>query len=108
MEAKAREYLPTAGSGDLMEDLWASRYELPTLPQSYVSRSRLLAILEPSDRIPLVLVSAAAGAGKTLMTAEWVGQAGADHLTVWTRFEGGDITTFWSDIARALTLRGVE
>lgn len=108
MEAKAREYLPTAGSGDLMEDLWASRYELPTLPQSYVSRSRLLAILEPSDRIPLVLVSAAAGAGKTLMTAEWVGQAGADHLTVWIRFEGGDITTFWSDIARALTLRGVE
>lgn len=93
---------------DLVEELWATRCELPTLPESFVARPRLQAMLDAAPDAPLVLISAAAGAGKTLVAADWVRRSADEPLTVWLRFESGDTGSLWPDVLRALDRRGVD
>lgn len=44
---------------------------VPRLPVAHVPRTRLVALLEKSAALPLTLVSALAGSGKTTLMAEW-------------------------------------
>jgi len=71
------------------DPLLLTRFFLPRLPISRVSRPRLLARLNVGLQVPFVLVSASAGMGKTLLISEWVQQA--DGLrSCWLALEPSD------------------
>ncbi len=54
-----------------------SRLTVPQLPPRHVSRARLLAELDEAANLPLTLLSAGPGAGKTVLLTDWVRRAGA-------------------------------
>src|SRR5215468_6433650 len=54
-----------------------SRVIVPQLPPRYITRPRLLAMLDSAADRPLTLLSAGPGAGKTVLLADWVRQGGA-------------------------------
>jgi len=49
-----------------------SRLTVPQLPPRHVSRPRLLAELDNAADLPLTLLSAGPGAGKTVLLTDWV------------------------------------
>jgi LuxR family transcriptional regulator, maltose regulon positive regulatory protein len=55
----------------MLYELVDSRLEIPPAPPRHVSRPRLLAALETARDVPLVLVSAGPGTGKTALLADW-------------------------------------
>src|ERR1700757_4756503 len=82
------------------------RLSVPPLPPRHVSRPRLVAALDRATEAPLTLVSAGAGAGKTVLLSEW-----ANHTTdriVWLTLSAVDVrpTRFWGLLARALRQAG--
>jgi LuxR family transcriptional regulator, maltose regulon positive regulatory protein len=54
-----------------------ARITMPQLPPGYVSRPRLLAQLDRAADLPLTLVCAGPGAGKTVLLADWVQRVNA-------------------------------
>ena len=78
------------------------RLSVPPLPPRHVSRPRLVTALERATEAPLTLVSAGAGAGKTVLLTEFANQA-ADRI-VWLTLSAVDVkpTRFWALLARAL------
>src|SRR5712672_2156426 len=54
-----------------------SRVTVPQLPPRHVSRPRLLAELDKAEDLPLTLLSAGPGAGKTVLLTDWVRRGGA-------------------------------
>jgi LuxR family transcriptional regulator, maltose regulon positive regulatory protein len=92
-----------------VEELLASaRFGVPEPADAHVRRTRLLELLDRADALPLVVVSAPAGTGKTSLVAEWVrDQAGrADATTGWITFEEGE-TSFWSLLLECLGRLGI-
>ena len=87
----------------------AFRFGIPSLPTGHVQRPRLLAMLEHGVTQPLTLVSAAAGAGKTSLAADWAARRDPAH-TAWITFEPGDglASTFWSSVFAQLHAHGVS
>jgi LuxR family maltose regulon positive regulatory protein len=53
-----------------------SRVMVPQLPPRYVSRRRLLAVLDSAADRPLTLLSAGPGTGKTVLLTDWVRRGG--------------------------------
>ncbi|MER5478217.1 LuxR C-terminal-related transcriptional regulator [Streptomyces sp. NPDC002734] len=74
----------------------------PVRPATYLPRPRLLRHLDRALRTPLTLVDGPAGAGKTLLTADWV--AGLREPVAWLTVEAGDERpgVFWAYLLRAL------
>jgi len=95
----AREGTPTAA-----ELVAAVRFRVPEAAAFHVSRSRLVQVMARAESLPLVLVSAPAGTGKTSLVAEWARSQGN---TGWTTFEAGD-TAFWSPVIEGLCRMGLE
>lgn len=60
-------------------ELVDSRLAIPPPPPGHVSRPRLLAELDNATDVPLVLLSAGPGAGKTVLLAEWA-RRGPGHV----------------------------
>lgn len=58
----------------MLPGLVDSRLAVPALPPWHVARPRLVAALDTMAKAPLVLLSAAPGAGKTALLAEWAGR----------------------------------
>ena len=58
-----------------LQPLITTKQHPPRLPAQYVSRPRLLELLEQGIQRPLTLVSAPAGSGKTTLLAEWAAQS---------------------------------
>jgi len=54
-----------------------SRVMVPQLPPRHISRSRLLAELDIAADLPLTLLSAGPGAGKTVLLTDWVRRSAA-------------------------------
>jgi LuxR family transcriptional regulator, maltose regulon positive regulatory protein len=54
-----------------------SRVMVPQLPPRHISRSRLLAELDIASDLPLTLLSAGPGAGKTVLLTDWVRRSAA-------------------------------
>ena len=54
-----------------MSTLRDSRVTVPQLPPRHVSRPRLLADLDAAADLPLTLLCAGPGAGKTVLLADW-------------------------------------
>jgi LuxR family maltose regulon positive regulatory protein len=78
------------------------RLAVPPLPPRHVRRPRLIAALDAAAASPLTLVSAGAGAGKTVLLTEW-----AHHTTdrvAWLTLSVQDVapTRFWRLVAAAL------
>jgi LuxR family maltose regulon positive regulatory protein len=84
----------------------ATRFKIPELPTSYVHRPQLLEVLAQAKSMPLVLVSAPAGTGKTSLVAEWVTNSG-DGTTGWISFEDGD-AKFWCLVLECLDRLGLS
>lgn len=76
---------------------------VPRVSSRHLPRPRLLAALDAAAPGQLVLVSAPAGYGKTLLLSEWA--AGDPALTAWVALDGddNDDRRFWSAVLTALT-----
>ncbi|MFI6676204.1 LuxR C-terminal-related transcriptional regulator [Kribbella sp. NPDC050470] len=83
---------------------------MPRPPRRYVERPRLSKRLDSGAELPLTLVSAPAGSGKTALVAAWAAQrAAAGHSTAWLTFEEQDVPAarFWPQVLEALRRQGV-
>ncbi|MFF8832505.1 LuxR C-terminal-related transcriptional regulator [Streptomyces sp. NPDC015131] len=83
-----------------------SRLAVPGRPGTFLRRERLVERLDRGLRAPLTLVGGPAGAGKTLLAADWA--AGARAPVAWLTAEAGDRDpgAFWAYAVQAL--RGVD
>jgi LuxR family transcriptional regulator, maltose regulon positive regulatory protein len=79
-----------------------SRLVVPPLPPRYVRRPRLVAALDGAPNLPLVLLAAGPGAGKTVLLSEWV--RGRDEPVAWMTVTAGDAAPqrFWRLLWSAL------
>ena len=71
-----------------MVPLLATKLHRPQLPPHILRRQRLLDELEKGGELPLVLVSAPAGYGKSTLVAEWL--EGAGRPVAWLSLDRGD------------------
>jgi LuxR family maltose regulon positive regulatory protein len=76
---------------------------VPELPQGFVPRPSLLAHLDGAAATQLVLVSAPAGAGKTLLLADWA-RSRPDRDTAWVSLDSddNDPRRLWAAVTTAL------
>ncbi|MFF9808734.1 LuxR C-terminal-related transcriptional regulator [Streptomyces coeruleorubidus] len=83
-----------------------TRFALPTRPATFLRRQRLVDHLDEALRTPLTLVNGAAGAGKTLLAADWA--AGLRQPVAWLTVEVGDRRpgVFWAYVIQALRACG--
>lgn len=84
-----------------------TRFAIPALPATYLRRERLLGHLDEAPRRPLTVVGGAAGAGKTLLAADWA--AAHPGRVAWLTAQMADKGrgTFWAYLLQALRLAGV-
>lgn len=77
--------IPSAGSTPLL----ATRFYMPRLATHQVTRRRLLERLDQCLHIPVTLISAPAGFGKSSLLSEWI-QTRSDLRASWLSLESGD------------------
>jgi len=82
-----------------------ARYGIPEAPSAHVSRPHVSTSLAGAVNLPLVLVSAPAGTGKTDAVAEWA-RAEPRGTVCWVSFEDGDVS-FWEPVLEALRRHGL-
>ena len=81
-----------------------SKIAVPPLPADFTSRPGVLAYLERVLPGQLLLVSAPAGYGKTLVLSDWVRRTAPD--TVWVTIDRDDDSPrLWSTLLTALAAR---
>ncbi|MEU2064098.1 LuxR C-terminal-related transcriptional regulator [Streptomyces sp. NPDC013455] len=83
-----------------------TRFALPARPGTFLRRQRLADHLDQALRTPLTLLNGAAGAGKTLLAADWA--AGLRQPVAWLTVEAGDRRpgVFWAYVIQALRACG--
>ncbi|MCF1594277.1 LuxR C-terminal-related transcriptional regulator [Streptomyces muensis] len=86
----------------------AARLTVPSVPGTFVRRERLVEQLDEGAGRPLTLVDGPAGAGKTLLVADWV-TARAPGAVAWLTVEPQDSApgVFWSYVLHALRHHGI-
>lgn len=89
--------------GDGRQRVPSTKLAVPTLPSRLVPRPRLLAMLDHVRDPTVILVSAPAGAGKTLLLAEWVHERGRGDMA-WVSLDADDNNDnrFWSALLDAM------
>lgn len=93
-------------SGDPM---LAVRFAVPSVPRMLVHRPVLLERLTAGARGPLTLVNGPAGAGKTVLAAQWITEGRAPPATAWLTVEPGDAPgAFWAYVLEAFHRHGVR
>src|ERR1051326_3840828 len=77
----------------------------PRLPISLVMRERLFAHLDEAFSVPLTLLSAPAGWGKTTLISTWASRH--SHLVAWLSLDtlDNDLIRFWAAVIAALRTR---
>lgn len=85
-----------------------TRFALPSRPDTFLRRKRLLDHLDQALRTPLTMVNGAAGAGKTLLAADWA--AGLRQPVAWLTGEAGDRRpgVFWAYVVESLRACGAS
>ena len=99
---------PTAPRADPQGDPFLrTRFAIPTRPATFLRRERLVRHLDQALLTPLTMVNGAAGAGKTLLVADWAAQR--DRPVAWLTVESADqgCGMFWSYLLQALRAAGV-
>src|SRR4051794_9255479 len=81
-----------------------TKLEVPRLPAAVVRRERLLVLLDKGAALPLTLVSAPAGSGKTAALALWAQEHRPPGDVAWLSLgpDDGERLRFWSAALRAL------
>ncbi|MEU0246158.1 LuxR C-terminal-related transcriptional regulator [Streptomyces sp. NPDC006235] len=89
------------------DPLLRTRFALPKRPAGFLRRSRLTGHLDQALMTPLTMVNGPAGAGKTLLVADWA--AGLREPVVWLTADPGDQAPgiFWAYVLEALRAAGV-
>ncbi|RAG87405.1 helix-turn-helix transcriptional regulator [Streptacidiphilus pinicola] len=87
----------------------AVRFAVPVLPAESVHRPRLVGRLAEGVRGPLVLVTGPAGAGKTLLAADWFRTVCGTGRAAWLTLEQSDNEPgrFWTYVLEAMRYHGV-
>ena len=93
--------LGTRGPG-LSNAVRDSRLTVPQLPPRHVSRPRLLAELDKAADVPLTLLSAGPGAGKTVLLTDWVRRGGARVAWLTPTSADAEPRRFWRLLVSAL------
>ena len=111
----ARNMSATGGSPvsapALREDpLLDPKFRLPSTPADMVVRRRLLELVERGAQLPLTLVSAPAGYGKTVLLASWAAQAGPTTTVLHMTMDDQDESPvgFWTSTVEGLRRIGVD
>jgi len=87
-------------------DLLITKFTVPPVRSTLLARSHLLDILEQSHSVPLTLLSAPAGFGKTTLLSAWASQS-TDRVAWLTLDEqDNDPTRFWAYVIAALRKAG--
>ncbi|MFF3142408.1 helix-turn-helix transcriptional regulator, partial [Streptomyces sp. NPDC057927] len=84
-----------------------TRFAPPARPVTFLRRERLVEHLDQALLTPLTVVNGAAGAGKTLLVAEWV--TGLAQPVAWFTADTADQQPgmFWAYVLQALRSSGV-
>ncbi|MEV7775002.1 LuxR C-terminal-related transcriptional regulator [Kitasatospora sp. NPDC086791] len=87
----------------------AARFAVPATPETFVGRPRLVERLGAGLRTSLLLVSGPAGAGKTLLVADWLATTRLPGTAVWLTVEREDNApgVFWAYLLEAARHHGV-
>ncbi|MGW6155993.1 LuxR C-terminal-related transcriptional regulator [Streptomyces sp. NPDC055144] len=95
-----------SGVDPLGDSFLRTRIALPTRPAAYLRRQRLDRHLDEALRTRLTLINGAAGAGKTLLAADWA--AGLPQPVAWLTAEDEDRQpgVFWAYVLEALRACG--
>ncbi|MET8408436.1 LuxR C-terminal-related transcriptional regulator [Streptomyces sp. NPDC005195] len=84
-----------------------TRFALPTRSATFLRRDRLTAHLDEALLTPLTMVNGAAGAGKTLLVADWAAGLGQPVTWLTTDAAGQGPGMFWAYLLQALEASGV-
>ncbi|MDN0197391.1 LuxR C-terminal-related transcriptional regulator [Streptomyces sp. S.PNR 29] len=84
-----------------------TRFAVPARPTVFLRRERLGRHLDHALLTPLTMVNGAAGAGKTVLVADWA--AGLDRPVAWLTTDAADQGpgTFWAYLLQSLRASGV-
>ncbi|MEU9456055.1 LuxR C-terminal-related transcriptional regulator [Streptomyces sp. NPDC048277] len=84
------------------EPFLRTRFAVPARPPTFLRRTRLADHLDQALDRPLTMVNGAAGAGKTLLVADWA--AGLGQPVAWLTVEAADQGSgrFWAYVLHAL------
>ncbi|WP_055630988.1 LuxR C-terminal-related transcriptional regulator [Streptomyces hirsutus] len=84
-----------------------TRYAIPPRPVTFLRRERLTRHLDRALTTPLTIVNGAAGAGKTLLVADWA--AGLGRPVAWFTTDAEELRpgVFWAYVLQALRAAGV-
>ncbi|MGW3227111.1 LuxR C-terminal-related transcriptional regulator [Kitasatospora sp. NPDC001095] len=87
----------------------AARFAVPPIPVTFVHRPRLVGRLGDGPGTSLLLVNAPAGAGKTLLVADWLATTRLRGSAVWLTVEREDNApgVFWAYLLEAVRHHGV-
>ncbi|MFE1248573.1 LuxR C-terminal-related transcriptional regulator [Streptomyces sp. NPDC058735] len=97
----------SAGVDPVGDPLLRTRFALPKRPCTFVRRARLARHLDQALGTPLTMVNGSAGAGKTLLVADWA--AGLREPVTWLTADTADQApgVFWAYLLEALRTAGV-
>ncbi|MDQ1015061.1 LuxR C-terminal-related transcriptional regulator [Streptomyces afghaniensis] len=97
----------STGVGPRGDPLLRTRFALPKRPAAFLRRTRLTGHLDQALVTPLTMVNGPAGAGKTLLVADWA--AGLREPVVWLTADPADQAPgiFWAYLLEALRAAGV-
>lgn len=81
-KGETRVALASSDGESQQVSILGTKFHRPHVPAEFLSRDRLLQKLNEADAVPVVLVSAPAGYGKSMLVADWV-EKNHDRPAVW-------------------------
>src|SRR6204780_4860391 len=84
--------------------LRGDKLRVPTLGAGVLNRPRVTGLIDRAAAHPVTVITAPAGAGKTLACAIWAQSAARSSRVAWLPVDGGarDPSRFWANVAAAL------
>ena len=86
--------------------LLKTKFTLPPVRSELLRRSHLLTVLDQSRSVPLTLLSASAGFGKTTLLSAWAGQCPGEVAWLTLDDQDNDPTRFWAYVIAAFEHSG--
>ncbi len=83
-------------------DLLVTKFTVPPVRSRLLQRSQLLTVLDQSRSLPLTLLSASAGFGKTTLLSAWASQGTGKIAWLSLDEQDNDPTRFWTYVIAAL------
>jgi LuxR family maltose regulon positive regulatory protein len=98
---------PDCPPGPVRAPLLTAKLAVPAAPSGLVERSRLADRLDSGTRVPITMLAAPPGWGKTVLLSSWVRAGRAGCPVAWLSLEPGDEgQRFWAYLRAALDSAG--